>query len=137
MRLGLYHEPLHRLGQTYDTYGPFARYVLEFARHFEQVTVFAPVTDQPTYFSGYSLDAPNIILDTVKAAEDGSGDIVLRMFESKRMATRCKLSGALKASRVQETNMLETEGRDLPLEACSVPLEFRPFEIKTLRVTLA
>jgi len=85
----------------------------------------------------FSLDAPNIILDTVKAAEDGSGDIVLRMFECKRMATRCKLSGAFKASRVQETNMLESEGRDLPLDACSVPLEFRPFEIKTLRVTLA
>ena len=60
MRIGLYHEPLHTDGRTYDTYGGYARYALEFARHFEHVTVFAPVTDQPSYFSGVPLDAPNL-----------------------------------------------------------------------------
>ncbi len=60
MHLGIYHEPVHTDGTTYDTYGPFARYVLEFARNFEHVTVFAPTTDQPTYFSGTPIDAPNI-----------------------------------------------------------------------------
>jgi glycosyltransferase involved in cell wall biosynthesis len=60
MHLGIYHEPIHTDGNGFDTYGPFARYVLEFAKHFDRVTVFAPVTDQPTYFSGYSLAASNI-----------------------------------------------------------------------------
>ncbi len=60
MRIGIYHEPLHTDGRSYDTYGSYARYLLEFARHFDQVTVFAPVTDQPTYFSGVPLDAPNL-----------------------------------------------------------------------------
>lgn len=60
MHVGLYHEPVHTDGRTFDTYGPYARYVLEFARHFDRVTVFAPTTDQPTYFSGVPLDAPNI-----------------------------------------------------------------------------
>jgi glycosyltransferase involved in cell wall biosynthesis len=61
MHIGLYHEPLHTTDhRSYDTYGSYARYVLEFARHFENVTVFAPVTDQPTYFSGVSIDRPNI-----------------------------------------------------------------------------
>lgn len=60
MRIGLYHEPVHTDGRTFDTYGAYARYVLEFARHFEHVTVFAPTTDRPTYFSGCSLDAPNV-----------------------------------------------------------------------------
>ena len=60
MRIGLYHEPLHTDGRSYDTYGSYARYVLEFARHFDRVTVFAPVTDQTTYFSGVPLDASNI-----------------------------------------------------------------------------
>jgi glycosyltransferase involved in cell wall biosynthesis len=59
MRLGIYHEPVHTDGQTFDTYGAYARYVLEFAKHFEHVTVFAPVTAQSTYFSGCPLDAPN------------------------------------------------------------------------------
>jgi len=60
MRIGLYHEPVHTDGRTYDTHGGYARYVLEFARHFEHVTVFAPTTRQPTYFSGCPLDAPNV-----------------------------------------------------------------------------
>lgn len=60
MHLGLYHEPVHTDGRTFDTYGPYARYVLEFARHFDRVTVFAPTTDKPTYFSGHPLDAGNV-----------------------------------------------------------------------------
>lgn len=60
MRIGIYHEPVHTDGKGFDTYGPYARYVLEFAQHFEHVTVFAPTTDQPTYFSGCPLEAPNV-----------------------------------------------------------------------------
>jgi glycosyltransferase involved in cell wall biosynthesis len=60
MRIGLYHEPVHTDGRAYDTYGGYARYVLEFARHFEHVTVFAPTTQAETYFSGCPLAAPNI-----------------------------------------------------------------------------
>jgi glycosyltransferase involved in cell wall biosynthesis len=60
MHLGLYHEPVHFDGAAYDTYGPFARYIAEFARHFERVTVFAPVTEQPSYFSGCRLEEPNV-----------------------------------------------------------------------------
>ena len=60
MHLGLYHEPVHTDGKGFDTYGPFARYALEFTKHFEHVTVFAPTTDQPTYFSGYPLSADNL-----------------------------------------------------------------------------
>jgi glycosyltransferase involved in cell wall biosynthesis len=62
MRIGLYHEPVHTDGRTFDTYGAYARYVREFARHFDQVTIFAPTTSQPTYFSGCSLDAPNVMI---------------------------------------------------------------------------
>ena len=31
-RIGLYHGPLYRGESGYETYGPYARYVLEFAR---------------------------------------------------------------------------------------------------------
>jgi len=85
----------------------------------------------------FSLDAPNIILDTVKAAEDGSGDVIVRLYESKHMATRCKLTGLLRTKRVRETNMLEEGDKELPVSTYGVTLEFRPFEVKTLRLTLA
>lgn len=51
---------MHTDGQSFDTYGPYARYVLEFARHFDHVTVFAPTTAEPTYFSGHPVDAANV-----------------------------------------------------------------------------
>ncbi len=36
----------------------------------------------------FSVDAPNIIIETVKPAEDGSADVVVRLYEAKHMATR-------------------------------------------------
>jgi glycosyltransferase involved in cell wall biosynthesis len=60
MHLGLYEEVLHTEGRTFDTYGPFAREVSALSRQFDRVTVFAPTTDQPTYFSGQPIDAPNV-----------------------------------------------------------------------------
>ena len=39
----------------------------------------------------FNLDAPNIIIETVKLAEDGSQDVILRLYESMRTATHCTL----------------------------------------------
>ena len=60
MRVGVYQEPVHTDGRAFDTYGPFARFLGQFARHFQEVVVFAPATDQGGYFSGCPIDAPNI-----------------------------------------------------------------------------
>ncbi len=83
-----------------------------------------------------SVDAPNVIIETVKPAEDGSGDVVVRLYEAKRTATRCTLSTTLPVSGVAETDMLEEKERDLVIQDGQVALEFRPFEIKTVRLTV-
>lgn len=70
----------------------------------------------------------------MKAAEDGSGDIVLRLYESKRMHTRCVLSTTLPVTKASETNMLEEKGSVLDLKKGDLELIFRPFEIKTVRM---
>jgi glycosyltransferase involved in cell wall biosynthesis len=59
-RIGLYHGPLYRGPDGYETYGPYARYVAEFARHFDEVVVFAPVTTRATAYRGCPLPGPNI-----------------------------------------------------------------------------
>jgi alpha-mannosidase len=84
-----------------------------------------------------SVDAPNVIVETVKPAEDGSGDIVLRLYESMRTATRCTLtlSEHLPAGKAAQTNMLEEHKADLKLCDASIALDFRPFEIKTIRLS--
>ena len=82
----------------------------------------------------FQVDAPNVIIDTVKPAEDGSGDVIVRLYESKRAATRCALSTSLSVEKVLVTDMLENGGKALPVREGSVVLEFRPFEIKTVRL---
>ena len=81
----------------------------------------------------FGLDQPNIILETVKAAEDGSGDLVLRLYEAKNMHSRCILTTTLPVKRAQLTNMLEAAGTGLQCRDGKITLDFRPFEIKTLR----
>lgn len=78
---------------------------------------------------------PNVILETVKPAEDGSGDVVLRLYESVRTATRCELRTSLPVKRAVETDMLENRVRALALRNGALELDFRPFEIKTIRLS--
>jgi alpha-mannosidase len=83
----------------------------------------------------FSVDAPNIIIETVKPPEDGSNDIIVRLYESKRMATRCVLSTSLPVTGLEETDMLENAQKTLEIKDNCVTLDFRPFEIKTIRLS--
>jgi alpha-mannosidase len=84
----------------------------------------------------FSIDRPNVVIEAVKAAEDGSGDVVVRLYEAMRTATRCTLTAALPVRQVSETNMLEEQPRLLSQDGGRIELAFRPFEIKTLRLRL-
>jgi len=77
---------------------------------------------------------PNVIVDTVKPAEDGSGDVIVRLYECKHMATRCTLSTVLPVARATQTDMLEAKECDLALVDGKVSLDLRPFEVKTVRL---
>jgi alpha-mannosidase len=99
----------------------------------------APVTTVPGSAGTGSIlrtDARNIIVDTVKPAEDGSGDVIVRLYESMRTATRCTLETSLPVRGVVETNFMEETTNVLSLTGQAIVLEFRPFEIKTLRISM-
>ncbi|MBN1936187.1 MAG: alpha-mannosidase, partial [Anaerolineae bacterium] len=83
----------------------------------------------------FGVDASNVIVETVKPAEDGSGDVVVRLYESMRTATRCTLSTSLPVSKVVQTNMLEEVECDLALKDGRIELDLHPFEIKTIRLS--
>jgi alpha-mannosidase len=97
----------------------------------------APVTAAGAGGTGsiLAVDAPNVIVETVKPAEDGSGDVVVRLYEAMRTATRCTLSTSLAVSTAAETDMLEAKVGDLEIEEGRIALDFRPFEIKTVRLS--
>src|SRR5690606_23757726 len=82
-----------------------------------------------------AVDAPNVIVEAVKPAEDGSADVIVRLYEAKRSATRCALTTSLPVTSAVQTDMLEERvERELPCREGRVELEFRPFEIKTVRL---
>ncbi len=81
----------------------------------------------------FSLDAPNVIVETVKPAEDGSGDVIVRLYEAMRTATTCTLTCALPAKRVTTVNMLEEKQGAAKFKDGKVTMDLRPFEIRTLR----
>ncbi|MBD3243193.1 MAG: alpha-mannosidase [Chitinivibrionales bacterium] len=124
---------------TYSFYcwnGPFAE--CDVVREGYDLNV--PVVVEPGLAATRSLfavDAPNVVIETVKPAEDKSGDIVVRLYESKRCATQCTLSTSLPVASAEETNMLELTGRKLRLGSKGIALTLRPFEIKTVRFALA
>ena len=83
----------------------------------------------------FAVDAANVVIDTVKPAEDGSNDIVIRLYEAKRMTTACTLTTSLPVTAAAATDMLERETmEDLVCADGTVALTFRPFEVKTLRL---
>ncbi|HEY9076057.1 MAG TPA: glycoside hydrolase family 38 C-terminal domain-containing protein [Anaerolineaceae bacterium] len=96
-----------------------------------------PVTTAPGSAADrslFNLSAPNVVIETVKFAEDGSGDLIVRLYEAMRSATRCTLTTSLPVQSAWQTNMLEEEPTALPFAGGKVELNFRPFEIKTLRL---
>jgi alpha-mannosidase len=76
--------------------------------------------------------AAGVVIDTVKPAEEVGGTI-LRLYECQggRGRVDLRLPGA---AAVEEVDLLERPVSALKAQGGLVPLEFRPFQIRTLRV---
>ncbi len=88
-------------------------------------------------FSAFSVDALNVFIDTVKPAEDGSGDVILRLYEAKRGDTACNLSVSISVQAAFLCDMLENRLETLPVADGKIALRFHPFEVKTIRLSPA
>lgn len=84
--------------------------------------------------SYFNLSAKNVILETVKPAEDGSSDIILRLYESKGAYTNFDLNFGFDICEAFITNMLEANQSKLKIENNSLKLQIKPFEILTVRI---
>ena len=88
-------------------------------------------------FSMFGVEKNNVILESVKLAEDGSGDLIMRLYESKKAAVHTALFTTLPVVQAWSCTMLEEKETELVVEDKSISLDFRAFEIKTLRLKLA
>ena len=80
-----------------------------------------------------TIDAPNVIAEALKPAEDGSDAFVLRLYECEGTKTQTKVRFGTPVGSAVLTNLLEDEGEALALNGGAVSLTFRPFEIKTVK----
>lgn len=96
-----------------------------------------PLTQAAGRLPAHSLmqvDAQNVVIDTVKLAEDGSGDMIVRLYESKHAQTAAKLTLGFPAAQAYLCDMLEDPQQELAVSGNAVAFEMRAFEIKTLRI---
>lgn len=89
----------------------------------------------PESFSLINTDKKNVVIESVKKAEDGNGYIV-RLYESKNTQTKTRISFGLPIKKVYLTNLMEETIEEIPVSDKAVTLSFRAFEIHTLRVVL-
>jgi alpha-mannosidase len=152
MRLSLLRSPIAPdpeadLGEHYFTYS-----ILPFAGHFGDSGVIrsayelnspaeallipvSQIADDFDTESFCSVDGNQVIIESVKAPEDGTpGELILRLYEclGGKSRTTLHFHRALRAA--AQTDMLEENPQILPVQGCDIDLEFRPFEIKTIRV---
>ncbi len=91
-------------------------------------------TKEPVSF--LNVDRPNVVIETVKRAEDGEG-LVVRLYESQRRRGPVTLQTGFELEKVERTNLLETPRETLQTSGNRVTFEIKPFEIVTLRLTQA
>lgn len=87
-----------------------------------------------------SLDGSGVIVEAVKLAEDESGDVVVRLYESLGGRSKARLHMDFEWSEVREVGLLEEECDavrpalvNVDATASDIELELRPYQIVTLR----
>ncbi|MGW1213813.1 alpha-mannosidase [Streptomyces sp. NPDC002499] len=87
------------------------------------------VAEGPVVAPLVRVDHPGVTVESVKLAEDRSGDVVVRLYESRGGRARATLSAGFPVARAEVTDLLER-----PLHDSDLAIELRPFQILTLRL---
>ncbi|MGH3168455.1 MAG: glycosyl hydrolase-related protein, partial [Trebonia sp.] len=86
-----------------------------------------------------AVDNQAVVIEAVKLADDRSGDLVVRLYESRGGRANVRLTSDFTVAAATLTDLLErplTGARQPSVTDCnSVGLSFRPFEISTLRLS--
>lgn len=81
-----------------------------------------------------AVSAPNVVLETVKRAEDGNG-VILRMYECENARTPVTLTWNRPFASAESCNCLEeADGQPVKVEGNRISFTIKPFEIKTIRI---
>jgi len=87
----------------------------------------------PACLGRLSISGDNVVIDTVKKAEDDGG-IVVRLYEAHGARGVRTLAIGWPVKKVVETNLMEKEECALPVRDGEVEVDFKPFQIVTLKL---
>jgi alpha-mannosidase len=77
--------------------------------------------------------SPNLIIETIKRAEDGNG-VIVRYYECNRRRGPVTLQAGFPLQSATLTNLLEDALEPLVVEGSTVQLYVKPFQIGTVRL---
>jgi alpha-mannosidase len=83
-----------------------------------------------------SVDDDGVIVESVKLADDRSGDVVVRLYEARGARPTATVRPGFSAIRARTVDLLERATGDLDITDQGVVLALRPFQIVTVRFTL-
>ncbi|MFO7168122.1 MAG: alpha-mannosidase [Chloroflexota bacterium] len=113
--------------------GQVVRRAYELNAPLRAVTTSAGVAGPASFLE---VDADNVVVETIKTADDGDG-LVVRMYEAHNQRGAVRLTFAREVARAVETDLLEREIAEAEVSGRTVTVQVRPFEIKTLKLRLA
>ncbi len=96
-------------------------------------TISAQQGTLPEEYSLIKCNAENVIVDTVKKAED-SGGVVIRLYETYNRRTKVRLEPGFEVKECSMADMTENKQKQMKIKNGAIELEVRPFEIVTLIV---
>ena len=87
-------------------------------------------------FSMASVKSGTVVLDTIKPALDRSGDLILRLYESKKAAGKAQILLNVDAKKAWLCDMLENKEQEIVIKDGMLELEFGAFQIQTIRLSI-
>ncbi len=80
-----------------------------------------------------AVDASNVVIETVKQAEDGNG-IIVRLYEDLRNRGKFTLTTSFPLAHAYHCNLLEVDADEIPVQGGNLVLEIKPYQIINLRL---
>jgi alpha-mannosidase len=102
------------------------------ARAFNQPLLWTRGSVEPRSFA--AVDDPNLVIDTIKRAEDGDA-LVVRLYEAHGARGTAWLRLGFPVRAAQFANLLEDPGGPARLDADAIEIPYRPYEIITVLVS--
>jgi len=84
-------------------------------------------------FSLVAVDQPNLVIETIKKAQDGNG-VIIRLYETQRCRGSFVLQTGFPVDKAFRTNIMEENQDSLELKGSHIKGTYKPYQIITLRV---